>query len=126
MNVPGAVGVNEKMYAERCVKGDLQAGVKLVQLLWSKGHDDGPLFIRKLLDLAFPIGYPPTVAGFDMLEDALAEARRKQLDPVVVALDVVEAAVAPPALPVVDVLATTLARLLILLRREVAGRGRDP
>ena len=42
------------------------------------------------------------------------------------ALDVVEATVAPPALPVVDVLTAALARLLVLLRREVACGRREP
>lgn len=71
-NVPPSTGVNEKAYAERCINGDLQAGMSLVRLLWAKGHD---ATILELLEIAFPKG-TPTEAGFDNLADARAEAIR--------------------------------------------------
>jgi hypothetical protein len=65
-------GVNEKAYAERCINGDLQAGMSLVRLLWAKGFE---ATILELLEVAFPKG-TPTEAGFDNLADARAEAIR--------------------------------------------------
>lgn len=65
-------GVNEKAYAERCINGDLQAGMSLVRLLWAKGYQ---ATILELLDVAFP-GGTPTENGFDNLADARAEAIR--------------------------------------------------
>ena len=58
--------------------------------------------------------------------DPFAQPRREELDPVVVALDVIETAAAPPTLPVVRVFVTAVVGLSILLRGKLTCRGREP
>lgn len=63
---PIPVGVNERNLADKCIAGDVQAGVRLVELLWQKGLI---VSIDSLVRVAAPTSRL-TSDGFDALCDA--------------------------------------------------------
>ena len=65
-SVPIPVGVNERALADKCIAGDVQAGVRLVELLWQRGL---VVSIDTLVRVAAPTSRL-TSDGFDALCDA--------------------------------------------------------